>query len=71
VKKYVPNITLEVFENRAKKAKDENNDNLSDYFNKFAQQIKEKSNKELFSNSNLMSDLLSTAFYIILKLLII
>ena len=62
VKKYVPNITLEVFEKRAKKAKDENNNNLSDYFNKFAQQIKEKSNKELFSNANLMSDLLSTAF---------
>ena len=62
VKKYVPNISLKIFEDRAKKAKDENKDDLSDYFNKFAQEIKEKNKKELFSNAGLMSDLLSTDF---------
>ena len=60
VRKYVPNIDLKVFEDRAKKAKDENNENLSDYFNKFAKEIKDKNEKSLFSNVNLMSDLLST-----------
>ena len=62
VKKYVPDITLKEFEKRAKKAKDENNNNLSDYFDKFVQEIKEKKNNNLFANASLMSDLLSTSY---------
>ena len=60
VKKFVPNITKKEFENRALTAKNDNNIDLFNYFNRFAQDIKNSSDEDLYSNSNLMGNLLNT-----------
>jgi hypothetical protein len=60
VKKFVPNITKKEFENRALTAKNDNNIDLFNYFNRFAQDIKNSCDEDLYSNSNLMGNLLNT-----------
>ena len=60
VKKYVPNIYLKTFEEMAKDAENENKNILSEYYKKFANDLKQRKNEELYSNSNLMKNMFET-----------
>ena len=61
VNNYSPNLETEEFENRAKTAKNENKKDLSEYFEKFVNEIKLKNNQDLFSNRTLMKDILNSS----------
>ena len=60
VKKYVLNISAKEFENRGKKAQNENNKDLYNYFHKFEEEIKNSEDKDIYANINLMENLLKT-----------
>ena len=61
VKKYAPNICISEFLNKADKAKNEKNDDLYEYFHKFEEDLKNSGDEEMYSNSNLMGNLLNTS----------
>ena len=61
VNNYSPNLEIEEFENRAKNAKNENKKDLSEYFDKFANEIKMSNNYDLYSNRTLMKHILNSS----------
>ena len=60
VEKFSPNMGIKEFEEKAKKAKKENKNNLFEYFNKLANNIKLNNNEKLYANNTLMQNLLET-----------
>ena len=60
VKNYVPNISLKDFKKRAEKAKNDNNLELYNYYHRFEEETEKKDEKDKYSNSNLMGNLLNT-----------
>ena len=61
VKKYIIKINAKEFENRAKKAKSENNKDLYNYFHRFEEDIKKGNYENMYANTNLMDNLLKTS----------
>ena len=61
VKKYVPNISISEFQLKGEKAKNEKNDDLYEYFHHFEEDMKKSGDDEMYSNSNLMGNLLNTS----------
>ena len=61
VKKYIIKINAKEFENRAKKAKSENNKDLYNYFHRFEEDIKRSNDENMYANTNLMDNLLKTS----------
>ena len=60
-KKYIPDIRINDFENRAENANNKNN-NLFEYYNKFANEIKSNNNKDFYSNSTLIKNLFKSKY---------
>ena len=61
VKDYSPNLEIKEFENRAKTAKTEDKKDLSEYFDKYVNEIKIQNNQDLYSNRTLMKNILNSS----------
>ena len=63
IKKYMPDIQICTFEERAKKAKDEKKDNLYCYYKKLENDIKSTNNNDLYANKNLLQKMIDSNCY--------
>ena len=60
IKNYVPDITKEEFINRGEKAKNENKNNLIEYYKTLENDIKSNNNEDLYSNKVIMKKMFNS-----------
>ena len=58
--KYVPDLTKNEFEEKIKKAKEKNENNIIEYYQKLIKEIEERNNPNLFSNKLLLENIQSS-----------